>query len=329
MNGFSNCVTTPFGLPWAAKPAGTSRTFTETENAMMNSQTMFLWQMRLYELAMSCFEWENLPEGINERQLEWWLLRDGFCVFLHDDEIANDPIQRSPEGYAVMQCMLEGDFDIYSQPVNRLAYSVMGMNIPLTIENSVIIWNSNMRVPTWFALNMYARKLWLIDRAIDVNVNQQKTPRIVKCTNKQRLSYENLIAKIDQFEYSVLTDKEIDLDSFDILDNTAPYVADKLYEIKEKYWKEVLSFLGIANSDSKNERMIVDEMLASLGGTEAQRLVRLESRQQACREINEIFGTDIDVHFRASEKRQEEQWAIADGEYNESKYAEENGLDDE
>ena len=248
-------------------------------------------------------------------------------MFLHDEDIALDPVQRSPEGYAIMQCMLEGSFDIYSQPVNRIAYSVMGVNIPLTIENSVIVWNSNLRVPTWFALNMYAKKLWAIDRAIDVNVYQQKTPRVVKCSQKQRLSFENMMAQVDEYKPLIMTDKDFDLESIDILDNSSPYVAEKLYELKDKYWKEALGFLGIASSESKSERVIVDEMLASLGGTEAQRLCRLESRQFACKQINEIFGLDVDVHFRVSEKRQEEQRAIADGEFDVSKRAEENGIE--
>ena len=76
--------TTPYGLPWGCMPKNAKKNQRDMDNAAMNSQTMFLWQMRLYELAMSVFEWENLPEGINERQIEWWLLRDGFCVFLHD-----------------------------------------------------------------------------------------------------------------------------------------------------------------------------------------------------------------------------------------------------
>lgn len=319
-------TTTPYGLPWGNMPKNAHKSARELDNAAMNSQTMFLWQMRLYELAMSVFEWENLPAGINERQIEWWLLRDGFCVFLHDEDIALDPVQRSPEGYAIMQCMLEGNFDIYSQPVNRIAYSVMGVNIPLTVENSVIIWNSNLRVPTWFALNMYAKKLWAIDRAIDVNVYQQKTPRVVKCSQKQRLSFENMMAQVDEYKPLIMTDKDFDLESIDILDNSSPYVAEQLYELKDKYWKEALGFLGIASSESKSERVIVDEMLASLGGTEAQRLCRLESRQFACKQINEIFGLDVDVHFRVSEKRQEEQRAIADGEFGESKRAVENGI---
>ncbi len=320
-------IFTPMGLPYKLKHEAMD--FTEADNRAMNSQTYFMWQMRLYELAMSVFEWENLPEGINARQIEWWLLRDGFCVFLHDEGIALDPIQRSPSGYAIMQVMLQGDFDIYTMPVNRTAYSVMGVNIPLTIENSVLIFNSNMRVPTWLALNIYAKKLWNIERAIDVNVAQQKTPRIVKCTQKQRLSMQNLMAQVDQFENMVFTDKDIDLDSLDVLNNTAPYVAGDLYELKAKYWNEILDFLGIDNAEPKKERMITDEMLADLGDTEAQRLTRLETRQQACKEINEMFGLNIDCHFRVSEKRQEEQWAIADGEYNESEYAEENGIEEQ
>ena len=73
-------TTTPYGLPWGNMPKNARKSARELDNVAMNSQTMFLWQMRLYELAMSVFEWENLPEGINERQIEWWLLRDGFCM---------------------------------------------------------------------------------------------------------------------------------------------------------------------------------------------------------------------------------------------------------
>ena len=62
-------TTTPYGLPWGNMPKNARKSARELDNAAMNSQTMFLWQMRLYELAMSVFEWENLPEGINEEML--------------------------------------------------------------------------------------------------------------------------------------------------------------------------------------------------------------------------------------------------------------------
>ena len=56
-------TTTPYGLPWGNMPKNARKSARELDNAAMNSQTMFLWQMRLYELAMSVFEWENLPEA--------------------------------------------------------------------------------------------------------------------------------------------------------------------------------------------------------------------------------------------------------------------------
>ena len=48
-------TTTPYGLPWGNMPKNARKSARELDNAAMNSQTMFLWQMRLYELAMSVF----------------------------------------------------------------------------------------------------------------------------------------------------------------------------------------------------------------------------------------------------------------------------------
>lgn len=62
-------------------PKNAHKSARELDNAAMNSQTMFLWQMRLYELAMSVFEWRTcrrVPRAPNRMVAP----RDGFCVFL-------------------------------------------------------------------------------------------------------------------------------------------------------------------------------------------------------------------------------------------------------
>ena len=186
----------PMGLPYSAKMIHGMDGAQETQNKLMNNETFMMWQLRLYELAMSVFEWVNLPSGINSRQIEWWLLRDGVAVFLQDEALAEDPLQRSPEGYAIMQVLLQGGYDIYNLPVNRVAYAVEGWNIPLTSQNSVLIFNNNFRYPTWMVLNLYAMRLAEIDRTIDTNVIGQKMPKFVKCNEPQRLTFKNIAAKI-------------------------------------------------------------------------------------------------------------------------------------
>ena len=56
--------------------------------------------------------------------------------------------------------------------------------------------------------------------------------------------------------------------------------------------------LGIPNSPSeKKERLVANEAKVSQGGTLASRSSRLEMRKMACREINDMFGLDIDVEY--------------------------------
>ena len=310
----------PMGLPYSAKMIHGMDGAQETQNRLMNNETFMMWQLRLYELAMSVFEWVNLPSGINSRQIEWWLLRDGVAVFLQDEALAEDPLQRSPEGYAIMQVLLQGGYDIYNLPVNRVAYAVEGWNIPLTSQNSVLIFNNNFRYPTWMVLNLYAMRLAEIDRTIDTNVIGQKMPKFVKCNEPQRLTFKNIAAKIMGNVPFINIDKNIDLTGLDSVDVSAPFVSDKLMALKSQYWNEALTYLGVNNADTKKERRITDELIADLGDVEAQRLTRLEARQLACKEINEMFGLEIDVRFRPSEIEQNEVDELEGGEEDEPVY---------
>ena len=71
----------------------------------------------------------------------------------------------------------------------------------------------------------------------------------------------------------------------------APFVADKINANLEKEWAEFFRLIGIANLvEQKKERLIQDEMTASLGGTIASRYSRYEPRKRAIDEINKKFG---------------------------------------
>ena len=74
-----------------------------------------------------------------------------------------------------------------------------------------------------------------------------------------------------------------------MLKTDAPYVSDKLTELKTQTWNECLTALGISNfSFQKRERWISDEVSMSMGGTMANRFSVLESRKQACDHLNRM-----------------------------------------
>lgn len=272
----------------------------DTENVVMNNMSyqMYLW--RLMDLAMSVFEWKNLPEGVDPRMLEMWLLQNGFCVFFYDEDLKYSTHGEAPEGYAVLQCMIAGHWDMYNYPLDRRAYAVNGFNVELDESNSVLIFNDYLRVPMFPTLQLYAQRLAEIDRTIDINVMNQKTPKVVRCSDKQRLTFNNLMMQAQGNVYWIMSDKNVDLKEIDVLDLSVPYVGNELQILKHQYWNEALTFLGVENvTTEKKERLVSNEVMSNMGDVEAQRFTRLNARKLACKQINELFGLEIDCDFRS------------------------------
>lgn len=274
----------------------------DAENVFMNKNTYLTYLWRLLDLAISVFDWQNLPEGVDERMMEFWLVRNGFCVFFYDEDLKYSSLAdgNAPEGYAVLQAMVNGPWDMYNYPSIRRAYSVNGLNIDLTEKNSVLMFNDYLRVPMFPTIDLYAKRLAEIDRTIDINVMNQKTPKIVRCDEKQRLTFKNLMMQAQGNVYWVFGDKNIDLKNIDILDVSAPYVANELQILKHQYWNEALTYLGVENvTTEKKERLVSQEVMSNMGDVEAQRFTRLNARKKACEEINRIFGLDVNCEFRS------------------------------
>lgn len=268
------------------------------ESTYMNNRTYLQYYNRLTELAISMFEWQNLPKTVDQRFLEMCLFGDGMCVFFQDEVL----------GYLSLQCMIGGKLNVYRIPMERKAYATNGYQRNLDETNSVIIFNNYLHTNSLLDVEMFSKRLYNLDRAIDVNANAQKTPVLIQCDESQRLTMKNLYKQYEGNEPFIFGSKGLDASGLKVLQTGAPYVADKLYELKTQIWNEALTYLGISNINVvKKERMITDEVTRNQGGTVASRYSRLESRRQACKQINEMFGLDIWVEYREDFQEIEEQ----------------------
>ena len=260
------------------------------ESMALNNLTYRQYLNRLTELAISMFEWKNLPNTVDARYLELHLFETGCMVYFKDDVI----------GDLCLDCIVNGRLDVYGNPLLRRAYS--GYNNYqklLTYKDSVIIWNNYLHSNSILDVEMFARRLYNIDRIIDINANAQKTPVLVLGNEKQRLTLLNLYKEYDGNAPFIFGDKNLDINALKALSTNAPYVCDKLYQLKTQIWNEALTYLGISNINiQKKERLITDEVTRNQGGTIASRYSRLETRRQAVEKINEMFGTNIEVNYR-------------------------------
>ena len=260
------------------------------ESLSANMRTYGQYMAILKQIAISMFDWKNLPDSVDARYLETALFYDGAVLYFNDEVMGN----------LALNMIFNGGFDVYGEPVSRRAFSRYNQyQKTLDKYNSIIIWNNLDRTPTFPIIDMFSRRLYNIDRAIDVKKKKKKTPTLIRCDEKQRLTLVNAYKEMDGNSPVIYADKSCDPNSISTLKTDAPYVSDKLYELKSNLWNEALTYLGIPNANvMKRERLIKDEVLRSLGGTMANRYSRLQARQEAVEKINRMFGTNIEVGIK-------------------------------
>lgn len=258
------------------------------ESAKYNNASFMEYYNRLTELSISMFKWTNIPETIDIRFLELILFGDGMSVFFKDEDI----------GFLALRCMIGGHLNLYNIPDDRRAYAANGYQMELDESNSVIIFNNKLHTNSVLTVENFARRLWNLDRTIDVNCNAQKTPVLISCDETQRLTLKNVYMQYEGNQPVIYADKNLNPNSLKVLSTQAPYVADKLYQLKTQIWNEALTYLGISNVNmTKKERLISDEVIRNQGGVIANRNSRLKERQSACEQINRMFGLNMWCEF--------------------------------
>lgn len=262
----------------------------EFNQSLLNNRMSYLqYYERLEDIGLNCFKWKGLPDTVDERFLEMALFEKGVAVFFKDDAM---------DMYLALTVMIGGKLNVYRIPINRTAYATNGYQNKLTEKNSVLIFNNRIHTPSKLDVEIFAQRLYNLDRTIDVNVNGQKTPIAILCDENQRTTMKNLYMQYEGNQPFIFGGKDLDVKGIQTINTGAPYVSDKLYELKREYWNEALTYLGIANvQTNKKERLITDEVNRTMGGVFASRLSRLNERQEACKKINEMFGLNVSVEF--------------------------------
>lgn len=259
------------------------------EEIFLNSWTTIDYLNRLKEYALNMFEWINLPKTVDARFIELVLFEEGKINFFEDKLI----------GFLALRVNESGKQNVYNEFDKKYIYANNGFSRVRNLRNSVTIYNNYLRTPTYTTVNLYAIRLARVTRAIDLNIEAQKTPVLITCPENQKLSLKNVYEQYKGNAPVIYTDSEFNLDSIKVLKTDAPFVVDKLTLYKHDIWNEVMTFLGVNNSNQdKKERLVANEVDANDEQIEQARFNMLDARKDACKKINDMFGLNIDVKFR-------------------------------
>lgn len=260
----------------------------------LNNTTFTQYYYDLKLLALSLFKWENLPNNINEKWIEKYLFERGECMFFYDETL----------GYMITKCTRNG-INPYGEPIDLYPKATNYSN-PKSYEvgkECVLIRNNDLSMETELKVRLFAYRLAEITRTQDVNINAQRTPVLVVCSDKQRLTLKNVYSQYEGNEPVIYGDKSVDFNEINVLKTDAPIVFDKLQLQKHQVMNEFLTFIGINNANQdKKERLVDDEVQANNESVECFFNTMLKAREQAVKEINHIFGLNIKVSKRIQPK---------------------------
>lgn len=257
---------------------------------LLNNLTAKCLHDKFKLIATNLFEWENLPDGIDEKHIENFLFSDGVAIFFRDPSMS----------YMCLKADAGANLNVYGEP---LGWWATGFNYHqyYDAENCVIISNNKLRIATNDFVMFYVNKLAEAERTMDVNVKACKTPFIFACDDKDVLTFKQIFAKVDGNEPAIYADKGLNLESMNIFKTGVTFLGNDLQDYKRTVENELLTFLGVNNvSIDKKERLINAEAESNDEMIQAFCDIQLAAREKACEEINALYGLNVGVKLRAN-----------------------------
>lgn len=263
-----------------------------TLSDLLNDLTFKVLFDKFKLICVNEWEWSGLPDGILERHIENLLFSKGFACFFEDPYMS----------LMCLECDASGNVNVYGDPVS---YRAHGFNYQreLPADKCVIIRNNKLAMATQDFVLHYVNKLVEAERTMDVNIKACKTPVVFTCDDKDVLSFKRLWQATDGNVPAHFVDKGLNLDAITAFQTGVKFMGNELMDYKRSVESDLLTFLGQNNTPvDKKERLITDEAEANDQLIESFADLQLQARQEACEEINAMFGTNISVKRRVVEK---------------------------
>ena len=295
---------------------GKRKTRSALEDAILvNNATYFDYLERFKKIALSIFDWQNLPESMDARFLERCLYYTGQAAMLYLE----------PYGYINTKSATAGNLNLYGLPTQIRCYSYGQINENRNVfygrttgtteaseddrvseldtdknSGAILVLNNWEGMATANTIELFAYRMYTVERAIDVNIKAQKTPYMVLTSTDERLSMINAMNQIDNNAMMIVGAKDsFDPNAIRTLQTQAPYIADKLTDYKHSIWNEFLTFMGVDNISEKRERMISAETMSNNECVNLNMQSYLRPRQRAAEQFNEKYGLNIEVKLRS------------------------------
>lgn len=246
-----------------------------------------LFTTKLLNIYASTYRWNGLPDSIDPRWLEMSLIKNGKVIFYKE---------YADIGLVVYPAQAGAHLNTRGYPTEWRAFGANGYTAMVPYSESEYCYNNYTAFADLPAIILFAKQLAYIEISRCSNVLMQRFPGMIRCTENERTTMENLLLKYFGGEPLIVADKDLGLDGFEHIDFKVPYVADKLEYSKRDTLMEALNHIGIQYSASnKAERLASTEIDSNIGYCEANRVAHLTPRKECAERLNKRWGLNVTV----------------------------------
>lgn len=245
------------------------------------------WLNELFERVMRLFIWENTGE-LNPKEIEQRLILSGHCG-----------IAKFKGKLTAFFGSFYGVTEYYDEWKNYIVRCPIYSGTKTIGKNVAVIKNNALKNPTFNLIHHYACLLGHIDTTlINGLINARDSGGVpVVSTEKQKQSITEYQNKIFNGQYGVVTDIGNLGINYMGTDRKTHQDLMTIMEVKEKTLKSFYSDIGIRSAFEKRNNAVKAEVESDTSLLLLNLSDMLKQRQDACKEVNRIFGTNWTVHI--------------------------------
>ena len=253
-------------------------------NENFNSFLFYYHWLKL--LALSMFKYKDLPNGCDSDFIEKSLYEKGRIIFANHQD------------YGLINLTLGESYqrNNYDKPIIFTGYAG-STEYECNPNNSVVMQNNILNIPTMPIVAYFADKISRIDRVYDTHLLQLKTPLIFRCDKDEELTLKKILNDIYSNVPIIVTKKKFNLNELsEPLKTEVTFNLDNIRNEKNSIMNEFLTFIGINNINiNKKERLVEAEANANNELIGLDLSMFLNKRQEAIDLINKKFNLNIKV----------------------------------
>ena len=286
-------------------------------NGVFNRKSVFnVYMWKYYNLFMGAYKFTNLTENQQHFILKrFWSMGKLACFVVGgtkatatDIELEQVKKQKGiasvndyPNGMVAFTDFAPCRFDIYDWPIAvNLVCSRGATFIPREVQNvneSVVIgYAQKNHMPVKTIVEYYVAKITDIEMTIAQQLKSHKAPYIVATSPENEEKMNKLFNNLLQDDDALFTGVN-DVDAIKVFAGNNAYIIDKLYQQKQAYENELLTYLGVDNLGTmqKKEHLQLDEANSNNELINDFGDCFLESMKSFFQRIDEVLGYKIEV----------------------------------